>query len=77
MLACARIGAMHSVIFGGFSAKSVADRLIDAKADLLVTADGVYRGDKPIALKKIADEALALSEVFKIPQGPVHFAHGS
>lgn len=56
-------GAIHSIVFGGFSAKSLADRLLDAKADLLVTADGVYRGDKPVFLKKIADEAMKMCKV--------------
>jgi acetyl-CoA synthetase len=59
VLACARVGAIHSVVFGGFSAQSLADRINDAKAKVLVTADGVFRGNKEIALKDIADEAVA------------------
>ena len=58
MLACARIGAVHSVIFAGFSAQSLADRLMDAGAKLLVTSDGGYRGSKTIPIKQIADEAM-------------------
>ncbi|MFN0050495.1 MAG: acetate--CoA ligase [Cytophagales bacterium] len=58
MLACARIGAIHSVIFGGFSAQSLADRINDAQAKVLITADGSYRGAKTVALKAIVDEAL-------------------
>jgi acetyl-CoA synthetase len=58
MLACARIGAAHSVIFGGFSAEAVRDRLVDAKAKLVVTADGGFRKDKVIALKEQVDLAL-------------------
>uniref|UniRef100_H2YM80 Acetyl-coenzyme A synthetase n=1 Tax=Ciona savignyi TaxID=51511 RepID=H2YM80_CIOSA len=60
MLACARIGAVHSIVFGGFSAESLSGRILDAKCDILVTADGVYRGTKLINLKEIADEALEL-----------------
>ncbi len=57
-LACARIGAVHSVVFGGFSAQALADRINDAQAALLVTSDGVFRGEKELKLKEIADEAL-------------------
>ena len=60
MQACARIGAIHSVVFGGFSAKSVQERIIDAKARLVITADGQYRGGKEMALKPAVDEALGL-----------------
>ncbi|HEU4687294.1 MAG TPA: AMP-binding protein, partial [Vicinamibacterales bacterium] len=58
MLACARIGAIHSVVFGGFSAESLRDRINDAKAELLVTADGGYRRGQIVPLKQMADEAL-------------------
>lgn len=58
MLACARVGAVHSVVFAGFSANSLSDRINDAQAKILLTADGNYRGAKAIELKKIADEAL-------------------
>ncbi len=57
-LACARIGAVHSVIFGGFSAQSIADRLYDAQAEFIVTCDGAYRGAKDIPLKSVIDDAL-------------------
>jgi len=58
VLACARIGAIHSVIFGGFSAQSIADRLIDAQAEYIITCDGAFRGAKDIPLKSIIDDAL-------------------
>jgi acetyl-CoA synthetase len=58
VLACARIGAIHSVIFGGFSAQSIADRLQDAHAEFIITSDGAFRGGKDIPLKSIIDDAL-------------------
>jgi acetyl-CoA synthetase len=58
MLACARIGAIHSVIFGGFSAQSISDRLQDAGAECIITCDGAYRGAKDIPLKSVIDDAL-------------------
>jgi len=58
MLACARIGAIHSVVFGGFSAEALRDRIIDAQAKLVITADGAYRRGKPYMLKNVVDEAL-------------------
>lgn len=58
MLACAKIGAIHSVVFGGFSAEALKDRIIDASAKLVVTADGAFRKGKPYMLKPIVDKAL-------------------
>ena len=60
MQACARIGAIHSVVFGGFSAKSLHERIIDAQACAVITADAQMRGGKVMPLKSIVDEALAL-----------------
>ncbi len=59
MLACARIGAAHSVVFGGFSSQALADRINDAEAKVLITADGGYRRGDVFALKPAADEAIA------------------
>ncbi|MHB0992161.1 MAG: acetate--CoA ligase [Burkholderiales bacterium] len=58
MQACARIGAIHSVVFGGFSAKSLAERIVDTQAKLVITSDGGFRGGKTIPLKAVLDEAL-------------------
>lgn len=58
VLACARIGAIHSVVFGGFSAQSIADRINDAQCSLVITADGGFRGAKEIPLKSVIDDAL-------------------
>jgi acetyl-CoA synthetase len=58
VLACARIGAVHSVVFGGFSAQSLADRINDAQCTVVLTADGAYRGNKEIQLKSIIDDAI-------------------
>jgi len=58
MLACAKIGAIHSIVFGGFSAEALRDRIIDASAKLVVTADGAYRKGKPYMLKPVVDTAL-------------------
>tara|TARA_B100000902_G_scaffold44294_1_gene51870 strand:- start:9281 stop:11173 length:1893 start_codon:yes stop_codon:yes gene_type:complete len=65
MLACARIGAIHSVVFAGFSAKSLSDRINDANCKMLITADGSFRGDKIIDLKNIADKAMQHSTSIK------------
>ncbi len=65
VLACARIGAIHSVIFGGFSAQSIADRLEDAKAEYIVTCDGAFRGAKDIPLKSVIDDALIGNKLVK------------
>ena len=67
MLACARLGAPHTVIFGGFSAESLQGRIKDTQAKLLITADGGWRRGKPVDLKDAADEAVAAS--------PIHRAH--
>lgn len=61
VLACARIGAIHSVVFAGFSANAIADRINDARAKMVITADGLNRGAKQIPLKRIVDEALESS----------------
>ncbi|VDM51892.1 unnamed protein product [Angiostrongylus costaricensis] len=61
MLACARIGAMHSVVFAGFSSAALGNRIVDAKCRILVTADGFFRGTKYINLKSIADKALEIA----------------
>ncbi len=58
VLACARVGAIHSVVFGGFSAQSIADRIIDAESNLVITADGGFRGNKETPLKTVIDDAL-------------------
>src|SRR5947207_1112642 len=84
MLACARIGAVHNVVFGGFSAESLADRINDARARLLVTADGGFRRGQIVPLKQVADEALAatpsVEHVVVVQRGgahmPVHIKEG-
>ncbi len=84
MLACARIGAVHSVVFGGFSAESLRDRINDAKARLLITADGGFRRGQMVPLKQMADEALretpSIQHVIVIERGghnmPVHVKEG-
>ncbi|MGR3810415.1 acetate--CoA ligase [Jiulongibacter sp. NS-SX5] len=58
VLACARIGAIHSVVFGGFSAKSIADRVNDANCKMIITTDGAFRGQKRIPMKETVDDAL-------------------
>ena len=65
VLGCARIGAIHSVIFGGFSAQSIADRLGDANAEFIITCDGAYRGGKDIPLKSVIDDALIGNKTVK------------
>ena len=66
MLACARIGVMHSVVFGGFSAESLKNRIVDSECSLLITSDGTYRGGKAVPLKHIADQALSESEMERV-----------
>lgn len=65
VLACARIGAIHSVIFGGFSAQAIADRLEDAQAEFILTCDGAFRGAKDIPLKSVIDDALVGNKTVK------------
>ena len=84
MLACARIGAVHSVVFGGFSAESLRDRINDQQARLLITADGGYRRGQIVQLKQVADEALAgapsIEHVIVVQRGagpmPIQFKEG-
>jgi acetyl-CoA synthetase len=77
MQACARIGATHSVVFGGFSAKSVQERIIDAGAVAVITADGQFRGGKEIPLKPVVDEALGMGGCEKIGKVVVYKRSGS
>jgi acetyl-CoA synthetase len=65
VLGCARVGAIHSVVFGGFSAQSIADRLEDAGAEYIITCDGAFRGDKVIPLKNVIDDALIGNRIVK------------
>ena len=65
MLACARIGAIHSVVFGGFSAEALKDRILDADAKIVITADGAFRKGKPYMLKPVVDKALEGVECVK------------
>lgn len=65
VLACARIGAVHSIVFAGFSANALADRINDAEAKIVLTADGLKRGDKQVNLKETVDEALKLCTTVK------------
>lgn len=58
VLACARIGAIHSVVFGGFSAQSISDRINDSQCKIVITTDGAVRGNKTIPMKETVDEAL-------------------
>ena len=62
MLACARIGAIHSIVFGGFSADALGDRMADATCTILLTTNGTHRGAKPVQMKTVADEAMAIAE---------------
>jgi acetyl-CoA synthetase len=62
MLACARIGAIHSIVFGGFSADALGDRIADATCTVLLTTNGTHRGAKPVQMKTVADEAMAIAE---------------
>lgn len=62
MLACARIGAIHSIVFGGFSSTALADRIVDSSCTVVITTDGGFRGAKAIPIKANADEAMTLAE---------------
>ena len=62
MLACARIGAVHSIVFGGFSADALADRIVDSTCQVVLTSDGMFRGDRPMPRKAPADEAIAAAD---------------
>jgi len=82
MLACARIGAPHTIVFGGFSAESLRDRINDAQAKVLITADGGYRRGSQVALKQFADEAVSgcptIDHVVVVKRGDfkIHFKEG-
>jgi acetyl-CoA synthetase len=84
MLACTRIGAVHNVVFGGFSAESLRDRINDSKCRLLITADGGYRRGQIVPLKQVSDEALldtpSIEHVVVVQRGgsamPVHIKEG-
>lgn len=65
MLACARIGAIHNIVFGGFSSKSIQDRIADAECTFAITSDGSFRGNKTIPLKDIMDEAIEGNDSIK------------
>lgn len=81
VLACARIGAIHSVVFAGFSAKALSDRINDAQCKLVITTDESYRGDKTIPIKSIVDEALDNSPsvtktiVFQYTKNPINIVN--
>jgi acetyl-CoA synthetase len=77
MQACARIGAIHSVVFGGFSAKSVHERILDTGAIAVLTADGQFRGGKEIPLKPVIDEAFALGDCETVKTVIVYKRSGS
>ncbi len=77
MLGCARIGATHSVVFGGFSAKSIQDRIIDAGAVAVITADGQFRGGREIPLKPVVDEAIGMGGCEKVKNIVVYRRSGS
>jgi acetyl-CoA synthetase len=77
MQACARIGATHSVVFGGFSAKSLQERIIDAGATEVITADGQFRGGREIPLKPVVDEAFAMGGCEKVRNVIVYQRTGS
>eukprot|EP00921_Rhytidocystis_pertsovi_P013053 GHVQ01021176.1.p1 GENE.GHVQ01021176.1~~GHVQ01021176.1.p1 ORF type:complete len:556 (+),score=40.30 GHVQ01021176.1:928-2595(+) len=83
MLACTRLGAIHSVVFGGFSAASLSDRIVDSNSRILITADNGIRGGKTIPLKAVADEAMTMCDglirkcvVFQRHGDPVNMVEG-
>src|SRR5947209_11714668 len=65
MLACARLGAVHSVIFGGFSSQAIVDRVTDAQSTIIITADGGFRRGQVVPLKASVDEALKKTDLVK------------
>jgi acetyl-CoA synthetase len=77
MLGCARIGATHSVVFGGFSAKSLHERIIDAGAVAVITADGQFRGGREIPLKPVVDEAFGMGGCDRVKDVIVYRRSGS
>jgi acetyl-CoA synthetase len=77
MQGCARLGITHSVVFGGFSAKSLQDRIIDAGAVAVITADGQFRGGREIALKPVVDEAIGMGGCEKVKNVVVYKRSGS
>ncbi|MGE5151177.1 MAG: AMP-binding protein, partial [Rhodospirillaceae bacterium] len=77
MLGCARLGATHSVVFGGFSAKSLQERIIDAGAVAVITADGQFRGGREIPLKPVVDEAFSMGGCEKVKNVIVYKRSGS
>ena len=81
VLACARIGAIHSVVFAGFSSSALADRINDASCKMVLTADGSFRGTKVIDLKSIVDEGLkhcdSVERVIVFQRTRCRYPHGA
>ena len=72
MLACARIGAMHSVVFTGFSSEALASRITDAKSSVVMTADTCKRGGRTIQLKSVVDKAVELCDEGMVQSWKLH-----